>query len=64
MIGTIAGDTIGSAYEFSNTKDYNFRLFTSESDFTDDSIMTAAAVFLAALSLPLMVFPMSRAPFT
>ena len=42
MIGTIAGDTIGSAYEFSNTKDYNFRLFTSESDFTDDSIMTAA----------------------
>jgi hypothetical protein len=24
----------------------------------------AAAVFLAALSLPLMVFPMSRAPFT
>lgn len=42
MIGAIAGDVIGSAYEFRNTKDYNFRLFTDESDFTDDSVMTVA----------------------
>ena len=28
MIGAIIGDVIGSAYEFNNTKDYNFPLFT------------------------------------
>jgi ADP-ribosylglycohydrolase len=42
MLGAIIGDTVGSAYEFSNTKDYDFRLFTSESDYTDDSVMTVA----------------------
>ena len=42
MLGAIIGDTIGSAYEFNNTKDYDFRLFTSESSFTDDSVMTLA----------------------
>lgn len=42
MLGAICGDTIGSAYEFDNTKDYNFRLFYSNSSFTDDSVMTAA----------------------
>lgn len=42
MLGAIIGDTVGSAYEFSNTKDYNFRLFCSDSNFTDDSVMTAA----------------------
>lgn len=42
LYGAIIGDIVGSAYEFNNTKDYNFRLFTSESNFTDDSIMTVA----------------------
>ena len=42
MLGAIAGDTIGSVYEFNNTKDYNFTLFLSESNFTDDSVMTFA----------------------
>lgn len=42
MLGAIAGDVIGSAYEFNNTKDYNFRMFTSVSDFTDDTVMTMA----------------------
>ena len=42
MLGAITGDTIGSAYEFCNTKDYNFTLFLSESAYTDDSIMTMA----------------------
>ncbi len=42
MLGAIAGDTIGSVYEFNNTKSYNFRLFTPESSYTDDSIMTFA----------------------
>ena len=42
MLGAIAGDVIGSAYEFHNTKDYNFPLFVERSNFTDDSVMTAA----------------------
>lgn len=42
MFGAICGDTIGSIYEFDNTKDYYFKIFTDESNFTDDSVMTAA----------------------
>lgn len=42
MFGAISGDTVGSAYEFNNTKDYNFSLFTGESSYTDDSVMTMA----------------------
>lgn len=42
MLGAICGDTIGSAYEFDNTKDYNFRLFYPMSSFTDDTVMTVA----------------------
>ena len=42
MLGAIIGDTVGSAYEFHNTKDYSFNLFLSESDYTDDSVMTMA----------------------
>lgn len=42
MFGAVCGDTIGSAYEFNNTKDYNFTLFLGDSNFTDDSVMTAA----------------------
>ena len=42
MLGAIIGDTVGSAYEFHNTKDYNFKLFLSESNYTDDSVMTMA----------------------
>ena len=42
MIGAIIGDTVGSVYEFNNTKDYDFTLFNSESGYTDDSVMTMA----------------------
>lgn len=42
MLGAITGDTLGSVYEFHNTKDYDFPLFTEKSNFTDDSIMTMA----------------------
>jgi len=42
IIGAIAGDVIGSAYEFHPTKDYNFTLFVRQSTFTDDSILTLA----------------------
>lgn len=37
MLGAITGDTIGSVYEFRNTKDYNFELFQYNSTYTDDS---------------------------
>ena len=42
MLGAIIGDTVGSCYEFHNTKDYDFRLFWRYSDYTDDSVMTMA----------------------
>ena len=45
MLGAIIGDTVGSAYEFNNTKDYNFTLFTGESAYTDDSVMTMAVAW-------------------
>ncbi len=45
MLGAIIGDTIGSVYEFHNTKDYNFKLFREDSTYTDDSIMTMAVAY-------------------
>ena len=42
MLGAIIGDTVGSTYEFHNTKDYNFKLFPKGSKFTDDTIMSLA----------------------
>ena len=42
LLGAIAGDTIGSIYEFNPTKDYNFRLLDERMEITDDSIMTIA----------------------
>ena len=42
LLGAIAGDCIGSIYEFNPTKDYNFRLLDAKMEITDDSIMTIA----------------------
>ena len=42
MLGAIAGDIIGSVYEFANTKSPDFDLFTPWTKFTDDSVMTLA----------------------
>lgn len=42
MIGAIAGDIIGSAYEFHRTKHYDFQVFEVGSNFTDDTILTVA----------------------
>ncbi|MBE6316923.1 MAG: dinitrogenase reductase [Bacteroidales bacterium] len=42
MIGAIAGDVIGSAYEFNPTRDHDFELFTPKSSFTDDTVLTMA----------------------
>jgi ADP-ribosylglycohydrolase len=42
MLGAVAGDIIGSVYEFNNTHRYDFALFTPESFFTDDTVLTVA----------------------
>ena len=42
LLGAIAGDVIGSAYEFHPTRTTRFELFTAGSQATDDSILTLA----------------------
>lgn len=42
ILGALAGDIIGSVYEFRNVKSTDFALFTPWSTFTDDSVMTLA----------------------
>lgn len=42
MLGAIIGDVIGSSYEFHNVKTKDFKLFTENSCFTDDTILTCA----------------------
>jgi ADP-ribosylglycohydrolase len=42
MIGAIAGDIIGSVYEFNPIKTKDFPLFNSRSRFTDDTVLTVA----------------------
>lgn len=42
MLGAIAGDMIGSVYEFSDMKEYGFDMLPEGSLFTDDSVMTLA----------------------
>lgn len=42
MIGAIAGDIIGSRFEWFNYKGKDFELFTDQCCFTDDSVMSLA----------------------
>lgn len=42
MIGAIAGDIIGSVYEWDNIKTKQFDLFSPECFFTDDTVLTVA----------------------
>ncbi|TDT62866.1 ADP-ribosylglycohydrolase family protein [Fonticella tunisiensis] len=42
MLGAIAGDIIGSVFEWNNNRSKDFPLFSSGSDFTDDTVMTIA----------------------
>ncbi|MBP1743099.1 MAG: ADP-ribosylation/Crystallin [Firmicutes bacterium] len=44
MLGAIAGDVIGSIYEWDNVKSKEFELFSSKSRFTDDSVLTIATM--------------------
>lgn len=42
LLGAIAGDMIGSVYEFFPHKNTDFPLFNEYSDYTDDTVMTVA----------------------
>lgn len=42
MLGAIAGDVIGSVYEFDNIKSTEFPLFREDTTFTDDTVLTVA----------------------
>lgn len=42
MLGAIAGDVIGSPFEFNNYKNKDFPLFQKRSKFTDDTVLTVA----------------------
>jgi len=42
MIGAIAGDIIGSVYEWKNHKSKDFPLFAPHCRFTDDTVLTVA----------------------
>ena len=42
MLGAMIGDIVGSKYEFNNTFDYDFEMFSEGCDFTDDTICTVA----------------------
>jgi len=42
MLGAIAGDIIGSVFEWENCKSKEFPLFSKKSTFTDDSVLTFA----------------------
>jgi ADP-ribosylglycohydrolase len=44
MLGAIAGDIIGSKYEWHNVKTKEFELFLKGYSFTDDTVMTLAVV--------------------
>jgi ADP-ribosylglycohydrolase len=42
MLGAIAGDIIGSVFEWDNNRSKDFPLISRKSDFTDDTVMTIA----------------------
>ena len=42
MLGAIIGDIVGSPYEFANTSNPRFPLFSKSSTFTDDTVCTIA----------------------
>src|SRR6056297_67110 len=42
MLGAIAGDIIGSVFEANSIKTTEFQLFSDQSRFTDDSVLTCA----------------------
>lgn len=49
MLGAIIGDKAGSKYEFNNTFDYNFEMFSDGCDFTDDTICLQSSMMKCKL---------------
>lgn len=45
MLGAVAGDIIGSTYEFVEMKEYDFELLPQGSTYTDDTVMTIAVAY-------------------
>jgi ADP-ribosyl-[dinitrogen reductase] hydrolase len=45
MLGSIAGDIIGSVYEWDRIKTTDFPLFQGKSDYTDDSVLSFATAY-------------------
>ena len=52
MLGALAGDIIGSRFEWRNLKSKVFDLFTAESRFTDDTVHTLALAQSLLTGLP------------
>ena len=52
MIGSIAGDIIGSVYEWHRIKTTDFPLFQNNSIFTDDSVLTIATTYSILNNIP------------
>lgn len=44
ILGAVIGDIIGSVFEWNNYRAKDFKLFCSDTDFTDDSVMTFATM--------------------
>lgn len=45
MLGAVAGDIIGSPYEFNPNRSMDFELFAPGARFTDDTVLTVATAF-------------------
>jgi ADP-ribosylglycohydrolase len=52
MLGSIAGDIIGSVYEWERIKTTDFPLFQGRSDYTDDSVLTIATAYSILNHIP------------
>jgi len=52
MLGAVAGDIIGSVYEFHPIKRMDFPLFSPRSEFTDDTVLTMAVAETLLTGLP------------
>ena len=52
MLGSIAGDIIGSVYEWDRIKTTDFPLFQDNSDYTDDSVLTVATAYSILNNVP------------
>jgi ADP-ribosylglycohydrolase len=52
MLGAIAGDIIGSPYEWAGIKTTDFPLFESDCKYTDDTVMTVATAHALLTGMP------------